>query len=207
MVIGLKMVTYIHKIKDCNLSGIYSVYSQTLEEDRASHYRNLDTNEGFLLASQDYYQYLSQIFFQTPGAVLAVYFHEGEYASALRLEPYRDGYLLSGLETAPKSRRKGYALRLVRHVIAYCKENGIAVIYSHIHKQNTASKNLHLSAGFEVISDSATLIDGTFSTQYETLSHRYIRHTRMPSHPIVGEKGIILGAVCKDLQIEQPTEE
>ena len=163
------MVTYIQKIRNCNVAELFSVYSQSLETDRAMRYSDLDSNEGFQLASQDFYQYLSHVFFRTSGAVLAVYSSEGKYMSALRMEPYKDGYLLSGLETAPEFRRKGFGLRLVRDVILHCTEAGIRVLYSHIHKENVASRNLHISAGFSVIRDCATLIDGTFSTEYETL--------------------------------------
>ena len=163
------MVTYIQKIRDCDISALFSVYSQSLEEARTLHYSRLDANEGFLLASQDYYQYLSQVFFRTPGAVLAVYSHNGEYVSALRLEPYQDGYLLNALETAPDCRGKGFGKHLVEEVIAYCRAAGIHVLYSHVDKQNVASQKLHLAVGFTVVSRNATLLDGTFSTQYETL--------------------------------------
>ena len=163
------MVTYIQKIRDCDISALFSVYSQSLEEARTLHYLRLDANEGFLLASQDYYQYLSRVFFRTSGAILAVYSHNGKYVSALRLEPYQDGYLMNALETAPDCRGKGYGKHLVKEVITYCRAVGIQVLYSHVHKQNAVSKRLHIAAGFTVLSSNATLLDGTFSTQYETL--------------------------------------
>ena len=54
---------------------------------------NLEKAEriGLLQAEQDFYQYLDECFFPTPGAVYAVWVEGNEYISALRLEPYRDG--------------------------------------------------------------------------------------------------------------------
>ena len=37
-------------------------------------------------------------------------------------------------------------------------------------------------------------------------NNRFVRNESLPAHPVVGEKGIQLGSVCKDLHIEQPIE-
>ena len=37
-------------------------------------------------------------------------------------------------------------------------------------------------------------------------NNRYIRNENIPTHSVVGEKGILIGAGCKDLYIEQPME-
>lgn len=165
------MVTFHRNRTDCKISELLSVYEQSIETDRRLRYLHFDENIGFQTAAQDFYQYLSQIFFRTSGAVLAAYSDCGKYVSALRLEPYKDGYLLSGLETAPEHRRKGFARRLVTEVIVHCCEAGISRLYSHIHKQNIPSKDLHISVGFSVIRKDAVLLDGTFSDQYETLCY------------------------------------
>ena len=66
------------------------------------------------LSEQDFYRYLNEGFFRTPGAVYAVWEAGGQYVSALRLEPYRDGLLMEALETTPEQRRRGYAAALIQ---------------------------------------------------------------------------------------------
>ena len=164
----MKMVTFIHKLVNCDFAALCAVYAQSLESDRARDYPLLDAREGALLAEQDFYQYLSQVFFKTPGAVLLVYSVQGIYVSALRLEPYKDGFVLSALETCPEYRRNGFALSLVHSAVTFCDQNGIHKLYAHIQKKNIASEKLHLSAGFALLGDGATLLDGAYSSQYTT---------------------------------------
>lgn len=37
-------------------------------------------------------------------------------------------------------------------------------------------------------------------------NNRFVRNESLPMHPVVGEKGILLGSACKNLNIEQPIE-
>ena len=64
-------------------------------------------------AEQDFYQYLSDVFFHQENSFYAVWTNNGVYVSALRIEPYMDGVLLCALETALNSRRNGYARKLI----------------------------------------------------------------------------------------------
>lgn len=121
---------------------------------------------GLLQAEQDFYQYLRDCFFATPGAVYAIWQEQGAYMSALRLEPYKDGLLLAALETAPQHRRKGYACRLIRAVLTEFAGNKI---YSHVSKQNLPSLAVHEICGFKKISDSAAYIDGSVNRRAVTL--------------------------------------
>lgn len=122
-----------------------------------------------LQAEQDFYQYLLDCFFATPDAVYAVWIEDGEYVSALRLEPYKDGLLLAALETAPRHRRKGYASKLVEAILA---EFSGRKIYSHVGKSNEASLLVHERGGFRKIADSATYLDGSFNDRAFTLCHQ-----------------------------------
>ncbi len=90
---------------------------------------------------------------------------DGAYVSVLRLEPYVDGYLLTGLETAPAARGKGYATMLMRAMLDIFPER----IYSHVQMKNTASLALHQNVGFKILYDYAHLLDGTVSRNYYTL--------------------------------------
>ncbi len=92
--------------------------------------------------------------------------HDGEqYVCALRFEPYRDGILISCLQTGEGYRRKGYAQKLILSVHSHFGKP----LYSHVEKKNMPSRNLHHKCGFEIISDTATLLDGTVTSRYETL--------------------------------------
>ncbi len=93
---------------------------------------------------------------------------DGDYVSALRLEPYGDGLLLSGLETKPDCRSRGYAKLLLKAVLSLEEVKSWGKVYSHIHKRNIISQKLHKKMHFEKISDTAVLLDGTVSAFYET---------------------------------------
>jgi len=133
--------------------------------------RNLEkaAEAGLLQAEQDFYQYLRDCFFPTPGAVYAVWMEDGEYVSALRLEPYKDGLLLAALETAPKHRRRGCACQLVNAVLSQLPGQRI---YSHINKRNEASLAVHKKCGFRKIADFAAYIDGSVSDAAVTLCYQ-----------------------------------
>ncbi len=121
-----------------------------------------------LRAENQMLDYLREDFFSMQGAVCALWVIDGRYRSALRLEPYKEGYLISALETAPEDRRKGYAKCLLQAVT----DKYSLPIYSHIEKTNKASLSLHRACGFEVCSDSAVLLDGTVTQNYFTMLYR-----------------------------------
>ena len=114
------------------------------------------------LAEADAYEELLG-FFEQPGAVQYVLAEAGRYRSALRLESYRDGLLLTGLATAPAEQGRGYATALLRAVLERHDR-----VYSHIDNENLASIRVHEKCGFVRISDSAILLDGSASTRMGT---------------------------------------
>lgn len=120
-------------------------------------------------AEDDFLLFIREEFYRVKGCRIFVWQHEGVMVSALRLEPYKDGYLLCGLETAPMHRRKGYAKALLLSTIEYLKINDNCIIYSHIHRNNRISLRLHSKCGFCRISDTAILLDGSVSVMYHTL--------------------------------------
>ncbi len=117
-----------------------------------------------LTLRQDFYTYLRHEFFTQPGAMLAVWKAQGIYVSALRLEPYRDGLLLTGLETHPEHRGRGYAQELLGAVLS--REGKV---YSHVDKRNLISLHVHQKAGFQIISDTAVYLDGSADSKCWTL--------------------------------------
>ena len=106
------------KLQELNFSQLMAVYEEENRNNGEQFFSQFPTEEQIFLAEQSVYQYLKEYFFAIDGALSAVWIENGRYVSALRLEPYEDGLLLTSLETAPEQRRKGYAEKLIRAVQA-----------------------------------------------------------------------------------------
>lgn len=122
---------------------------------------------------EEFLTYLREDFFCEPDAFYAVWMEEAGYKAAARFCQYKDGFLFHSLETVPSDRRKGYACLLVTRVLEHLKTSGCKIVYSHVEKRNKASLLLHKKCGFEIISDSATYLDGTV-TQYSHTLRTYL---------------------------------
>lgn len=151
------MLQLVKNIRFLDFSQLAEVYSESL--GAVAGKRDSDNLYG-LHAQQDFYNYLRD-FFSLYGGIYALWVVDGCYRAAARLEPYRDGYLISGLETSPTERRKGYAKQLLVSVLEYASCNKLGRIYSHIANDNVISIRLHLSCGFQKILDHAVYIDGS----------------------------------------------
>ena len=146
------------------LKLIYSM-SELDTEQLLAIYIEQNWKEKYILS------YLREVFFQQSGAFYAVWTEDCKYKSAVRFGPYRDGLLLHSLETAPDERRKGYAKRLLTESLRYLNTTECRVVYSHIDKRNKASLALHKRCGFQIVSDSATYLDGTVTQNACTLRY------------------------------------
>ncbi len=146
---------------------LMQVYHQSLLKSGRENNPDFDENRQLLEAEQDFYLFLKS-FLREKGSVCAVWISEGKYVSALRAEPYRDGVLIEGLETAPTCRRQGYAKLLLRGILEYLNERGAEKIYSHIQRDNIPSIRTHLSCGFVCICDYAAYIDGSVDHKSST---------------------------------------
>lgn len=149
-------------------SQLMQVYRETTEEDGKRKYPDASAYWQLLYAEEDFLSYLRDVFFKSRFAIYAVWSVDGVYKAALRLEPYRDGLLLEGLETAPEARRKGYATKLLSYVLSHLQDCEFSYVYSHVHKRNLSSVSLHKKIGFQIISDMAVYIDGTVTQQSYT---------------------------------------
>ena len=118
---------------------------------------------------QEVLSYLRENFFRQPGSFYAIWEEDSVYKAAVRFGPYKDGLLLHSLETDPSCRRKGYAYQLVIHILDYLRTMDCKVVYSHVNKRNKASLVLHKKCGFDIISDTATYLDGTVTQYSNTL--------------------------------------
>ncbi len=158
------MLKLCYRYEDLNIEQLLNIYAESTE--MAENERRISK----LDAKQDFCDYLQDVFFTTQDAIYLLWQSEERYVSALRLEPYLDGYLLSGLETAPDARQKGYASQLMRALVIWASEQSIIPIYSHVSKKNKISRRVHEKTGFLVTLDYAKLLDGTVSSNFYTFS-------------------------------------
>lgn len=159
------MLKICHSLSELSFGQLMSVYEEGNRLNAGEFYAHMDSNAALLQAEQDFYAYLEDCFFKTDGAWYAVWEVQGRYVSALRMEPYEDGLLLEALETLPEMRRRGFALLLMTAVLEQVDVN----VYSHVHKGNFASVELHRRCGFQIISDRCVYIDGSESDACVTL--------------------------------------
>ena len=161
------MLKVIEKLDDLDIGQLMRVCDESNRLMGRKEYRNLPENLQILYAEQDFYAYL-QVFFEDQDARYAVWSSDGAYKAALRMERYRDGIIVTGLETAPGDRRKGYATMLLCSVVEWLKTSGQNRLYSHIKKTNFPSVQLHRNIGFRKIFDTAIYIDGSFHMESAT---------------------------------------
>ncbi len=158
------MLKLVYNMQELPFSELVHLYRQELALKAKREYS--DRGDGFVCAELDLREYLSQVFFRSSGAVYCLWTQEGKLVSALRLEPYGDGYLLTALETDPDQRCRGFAGRLIRAALEQVAKD--KPVYSHIAHKNRASIGVHRKSGFVKISDHARLLDGTVSAQVGT---------------------------------------
>ena len=159
------MLILVYSLRQLRFGELMGVYAQGNREKAQRDYPEESPGAGLRLAEEDFYDYLRQCFFKTSGAVYAVWQEDGSYVSALRLEPYRDGVLVTALETAPLERGKGYASQLLRAVLAQAE----GPVYSHVAKDNLPSLGLHGKLGFRRIQERALYLDGSVDSRACTL--------------------------------------
>ncbi len=162
------MLRLVYRIQDLNFSALMTIYEEGNRENGDERYPHLSPESRLLLAEQDFYSYLREVFFQTPGSFYAIWEAQDRAVSALRMEPYKEGFLLEALETAPLLRKKGYAKALVNEAMQYMKQKGFCPVYSHIRKGNLASEEVHRQCGFSVHQDIAVYIDGSVNSRSNT---------------------------------------
>ena len=160
------MVTIINDPAELKYSPLMSLYAEDLCARAQTDYPYKTLNEGIIGAEQDFYAYMTQVFLKTDGAYLALW---GNYEAALRMEPYLDGYLLTGLTTASQCRRQGYATSLLNAVVQRMPKG--AQLYSHVEKGNAPSIAFHEKFGFEKRNPYGKMLDGELLHNYWTFSY------------------------------------
>lgn len=154
------MLQFVTSISELNMGQLLYVHKQSIYtscDDRERH------SSGFseaLQAEQDFFDYIHD-FFRRHNGIYALWVVNGRCCSALRLEPYSGGLLLSGLETAQEVRGNGYATALVRSVLEHLKTTDYKKVYSHVDKNNRPSLRVHNNCGFHRVLEHAVYVDGS----------------------------------------------
>ena len=162
------MLRVIQSMSELPFDQLMAVYRESNMRSARRMWGEDDPERALSMVERMAYEDLQCGFFTIRDARLCVWVVENQCVSDLRLEPWRDGWLLAALETSPDHRNQGYAQSLLRSVQGYLAERGPVRLYSHIHSRNTPSIRVHEQCGFRKISDTAALLDGTITTQMGT---------------------------------------
>ena len=147
---------------------LMEVYQETNIRSAQRHWSAYSPERGLAIAEDRFYEELQCGFFSIPHAMYCLWMVEGECVSALRLEPWQDGWLLAALETNPQMRKRGFAEKLVKAALEYA---GDIAVYSHVSKKNAASLRTHEKCDFEKILDYAVYADGSVNDRCCTLRY------------------------------------
>jgi RimJ/RimL family protein N-acetyltransferase len=162
--LGEKMIEVATSMHQLAFGQLMEVYSQSNQESGAALWPEEPAGVQLANAEQEMYAYLREVFFPAGGRVWYLC-RDSRYVSALRLESWRNGLLLTALETSPAHRGKGYAKELISGVQA---KLGAVKIYSHISKENAPSIAVHEACGFSKIYDYAVLLDSSVDRKFAT---------------------------------------
>lgn len=153
-------------MRQLNIRDLLAVYAESIANCAQHQFSSYPMGFRQQMAEQDLLDYLREDFFPN-GGTIALLYHDKHCVSALRLEPYRDGILLTGLETAPGFRCKGYAGTLLAAVLNDLERP--TRVYSHVALCNAPSMAVHRACGFQVYADHAVFLDGSVSRSSVTM--------------------------------------
>lgn len=165
------MTVFAYDMSKLNTEQLLSVYCDENQKKGSKLYPEESTVSQLMRVENALLSYLREDFFRQPDAFYALLDDGDGYCAAARLEPFKDGMLLEGVATLPDQRRRGYATKLLLDILIYLRTTQYTRVYAHVLKNNIPSLKLHEKCGFCVISDCATLLDGTISNQYHTLRY------------------------------------
>lgn len=167
------MLRIAQNMSELSFSELMRVYSESNRYNGEELYPDDSNDIQLRKAEDDFYHYLDSVFFRQEDARYFILEENGKYVAALRLEPYREGYLLCALETFPESRRKGYATLLIKLLQDYLSKQRDGIIISHVSKQNKSSLTVHHNCGFQIAKDYAVYLDGSVLHNTYTLEYKY----------------------------------
>lgn len=154
------MLKIVRNFRDLDYTQLLAVYDEQLAQKPSFE------------AQSDFYEDIS-LFLAQECNICCVWVSQGRYTACVRVEPYCDGCLMTCLETAPQSRRQGFAYSLITSVTERLADQGVPSVYAHILKNNFPSLQLHRKAGFSVQAEYGRLVDGTVSGRYFTMVKKH----------------------------------
>jgi len=160
------MLKIVNTVNQLDFSSLMEIYIQSNTRLGREQWPMESDMEQLFRTELEFYRYLRMDFFQKSGAFYALWMEDYHSVSAVRLEPWRDGWLLEGLETHPQHRKKGYATKVMQGALEQLTDEKV---YSHVHRGNAASLAVHRKNGFKLFSNSAVMIDGSYSPGYVTM--------------------------------------
>lgn len=163
------MIAWFHNLSEMNFDALMAVYEDANLREGAANYPYESATVQKQLAERDFADYLRSCFFRQDAAAYCVSMEDNKYISAVRVEKYEDGYLISALETIPAFRRRGYGQKLIESLVQEYSSKCKLPIYSHVVNRNKASMNLHFKCGFRVYQSFARYLDGSVSNESTTL--------------------------------------
>ena len=119
------------------------------------------------LAEEDFYRYLSQVIFRSPGAFTPSGRKTGGMSAPCVWNRTGTGFYWKRWRLPPEQRRKGFAAALIRAV--QCFLDGKTKLYSHVDKRNLSSLKVHEKCGFRRVADFAVCVDGSVNQKMYTL--------------------------------------
>ena len=158
------MLKIVRSMSQLPFQQLMALYRESNLRSARENWSEYDPEYGLQMVERMCYEDLQQGLFSMPDACICLWLMEGEPVSCLRLEPWKDGILLTGLETAPGHRNQGHACELLQGVQAHLAQQGRVKLYSHIHHKNAPSIRVHTKCGFRRISDCARLLDGSVAS-------------------------------------------
>ncbi len=168
------MLHIIDSFNQLPFSALMEIYKEGNAENGVEKYPQLPPVQQLAEAEQDFYVYLTA-FFRQPDSRYFLWEDEGRFVSALRIEPYEDGYLIAALETEPHSRNRGYAKMLLDEALSWIWKHNPAPVYSHISRVNKPSLAVHNAVGFKAFLSYCRYADGSVS--HNALTLRYVKKT------------------------------
>ena len=168
------MLHIVDSFNQLPFAALMKIYKEGIEENGLEKYPNLPLVQQIAEAEQDFYAYLA-IFFRQADSHYFLWEKDGRYVSALRVEPYDDGYLIAALETEPSHRNCGYAKTLLQEVLIWLDKHNPAPVYSHISNANKPSLAVHKAIGFSEFLPYSRYVDGSVS--HNAITMRYMKKT------------------------------
>lgn len=158
------MVTVIRKMGQLPFSALMEIYAQSNAAAAREQWPELSEMEGLYRAELEFYQYLRQDFFTQGDSFYVLEWEETKPVAAARMERWRTGWLLEGLETHPDFRGRGSACRVLGAAVAQVTET----VYAHVARDNLVSLRVHEKCGFQVTEGTA-MVDGSYLPGFVTL--------------------------------------